>query len=112
MLSQQGLAMAGSDSSYLIFVLGSVIIAGIAGWKWVAKKIDQLVSWGGPIVSEFASTHNEAVVALRDNLVETTRTTTAIHEKLTSVHQVLDKHGEKLANIDRRTQHLDNSHLS
>lgn len=99
--------MSGSDASYLIFVLGSVIIAGIAGWKWVARKIDQLVTWGGPIVREFASTHNEAVIALKDNLVETTRTTTAIHEKLASVHEVLGKHGEKLDNIDRRTKHLE-----
>lgn len=82
-------------------------MAGIAGWKWVAKKIDQFVAWGGPIAREFASTHNEAVIALKDNLIETTRTTTAIHEKLASVHQTLDKHGEKLANIDRRTAHLD-----
>lgn len=106
-----GLFAANTDGSYLIYVLGSVVVGGLAGWRWIAKKVDQLVAWAGPLLAGFVQAHNEAVVALKDNLVETSRSTSAIHEKLASVHDTLDKHGEKLANIDRRTAHLDRSAL-
>lgn len=103
-----GLALTMTDASAnTIYCLIAVVFAGIAGAKWLARKIDQAIKAAAPYFREFIDTHTDAVTALKDNLIETSNSNKAIHEKLTSVHKTLDIHGETLTKIDARTKHLE-----
>jgi hypothetical protein len=107
MMLQQGLAMANADLfTYLIYVLGAVIFAGIAAAKWAGKQFRDLMNWLRPLVTDFFEDQKLTMHTARESLTEMAKTTATIQVRIDNVHQTLGQHGEKLACIEKRTQHL------
>jgi len=98
-----GLALTvanGELVTYLVYLIGAVVIAAIGVVKWIGKIV-------APMLKDFFEDHKTTMSTARDVMVKMGDTTAVIQDQIGQVHQTLGRHGEKLEVIERRTQHLD-----
>ena len=88
--------------SYLVYTLGAALLALIAAVKWLANSIT-------PIFKEFFAEHKTTMQTARSVMEKMGDTTATIQVDVSDVKQTLNRHGEKLDNIDRRTKHLEST---
>jgi len=101
-----GLALTvanGELVTYLVYLVGAVVIAGIAVVKWCGRMFEKFL----PMITEFFDDHKTTMSTARDVMVKMGDTTAVIQDQIGQVHQTLGKHGEKLDVIERRTQQLE-----